>query len=73
MEEMQTRLHPPNSSTHFSYNRVPWKLKVLDTNIDAAFPNELFCQIRKEVFSPSEQLSNPTTIHLVFCQVRRQV
>ena len=28
MEEMQTRLHPPNSSTHFSYNRVPWKLKV---------------------------------------------
>ena len=29
MEEMQTRLHPPNSSTHFSYNRVPWKLKVI--------------------------------------------
>merc|ERR1712223_1792812 len=52
MEEMQTRLHPPNSSTHFSYNRVPWKLK-----------------IRKEVFSPSEQLTNPTTVHLVFCQV----
>ena len=25
-------------------------------------------QIRKEVFSPSEQLTNPTTIHLVFCQ-----
>merc|ERR1719471_2568105 len=49
---MQTRLHPPNSSTHFSYNRVPWKLK-----------------IRKEVFSPSEQLTNPTTVHLVFCQV----
>ena len=28
MEEMQTRLHPPNSNMHFSYNRVPWKLKV---------------------------------------------
>ena len=52
MEEMQTRLHPPNSNMHFSYNRVPWKLKV-----------------RKEVFSPSEQLTNPTTIHVVFCQI----
>ena len=27
-----------------------------------------FFQIRKEVFSPSEQLTNPTTVHLVFCQ-----
>ena len=52
MEESQTRLHPPNSNIHFSYNRVPWKLR-----------------IRKEVFSPSEQISDPTTVHLIFCQI----
>ena len=66
MEEMQTRLHPPNSSTHFSYNRVPWKLKVFAKHEWRKF--NFFLQIRKEVFSPSEQLTNPTTIHLVFCQ-----
>ena len=52
MEESQTRLHPPNSNIHFSYNRVPWKLR-----------------IRKEVFSPSEQISDPTIVHLIFCQI----
>ena len=52
LEESQTRLHPPNSNIHFSYNRVPWKLR-----------------IRKEVFSPSEQISDPTTVHLIFCQI----
>ena len=30
-------------------------------------------QIRKEVFSPSEQLTNPTTIHLVFCQAIKPI
>ena len=52
LEESQTRLHPPNSNIHFSYNRVPWKLR-----------------IRKELFSPSEQISEPTTVHLIFCQI----
>ena len=52
LEESQTRLHPPNSNIHFSYNRVPWKLR-----------------IRKEVFSPSEQISDATTVHLIFCQI----
>merc|ERR1719330_467373 len=52
LEEIKTKHHPPQSTTHFSYNRVPWKLK-----------------IRKEVFSPSEQLNNPSAIHLVFCQI----
>ena len=67
MEEMQTRLHPPNSSTHFSYNRVPWKLKVSLEQEEINCHAWIF-QIRKEVFSPSEQLTNPTTVHLVFCQ-----
>ena len=52
LEEGQTRLHQPNSNIHFSYNRVPWKLR-----------------IRKEVFSPMEQISDPTTVHLIFCQI----
>merc|ERR1719410_166570 len=52
LEESQTRLHPPSSNIHFSYNRVPWKLR-----------------IRKELFSPSEQISEPTTVHLIFCQI----
>ena len=52
LEESQTRLHPPSSNVHFSYNRVPWKLK-----------------IRKEMFSPSEQISEPATVHLIFCQI----
>ena len=73
MEEMQTRLHPPNSSTHFSYNRVPWKLKVFAEHEwreseYSILIHGFLLQIRKEVFSPSEQLTNPTTIHLVFCQ-----
>ena len=73
MEEMQTRLHPPNSSTHFSYNRVPWKLKVFAKHEwreseYSILIHGFLLQIRKEVFSPSEQLTNPTTIHLVFCQ-----
>ena len=76
MEEMQTRLHPPNSSTHFSYNRVPWKLKVF---VEHEWRKPMFnshllvFQIRKEVFSPSEQLTNPTTIHLVFCQAIKTI
>ena len=52
LEESQTRLHPPNSNIHFSYNRVPWRLR-----------------IRKEVFSPSEQISDAATVHLIFCQI----
>ena len=52
LEESQTRLHQPNSNIHFSYNRVPWKLK-----------------IRKEMFSPSEQITEPATVHLIFCQI----
>ena len=52
LEESQTRLHPPSSNIHFSYNRVPWKLR-----------------IRKELFSPSEQISDPNTVHLIFCQI----
>lgn len=76
MEEMQTRLHPPNSSTHFSYNRVPWKLKVFAKHEwrKSIFNSHLWVfQIRKEVFSPSEQLTNPTTIHLVFCQAIKTI
>ena len=52
LEESQTRIHPPNSNIHFSYNRVPWRLR-----------------IRKEVFSPSEQISDAATVHLIFCQI----
>ena len=52
LEESQTRLHPPNSNIHFSYNRVPWRLR-----------------IRKELFSPSEQISDAATVHLIFCQI----
>merc|ERR1719189_773406 len=52
LEEAQTRLHPPNSNIHFSYNRVPWRLR-----------------IRKELFSPSEQISDAATVHLIFCQI----
>lgn len=52
LEQIKTVLHPPHSASHFSYNRVPWNLK-----------------IRKEVFSPSETVSSPLAVHLIFCQV----
>ncbi|CAB4070030.1 unnamed protein product [Lepeophtheirus salmonis] len=40
VDDISTKLHPPNSSTTFMYTRnVPWNL-----------------QIRKEIFSPSESL-----------------
>lgn len=29
--------------------------------------------VRKEVFSPNEKLSNPLAVHLVFCQVVKDV
>jgi hypothetical protein len=28
LEGVKTRLHAPATNTHFSYNRVPWKLKI---------------------------------------------
>ncbi|QQP35410.1 Myosin 15 [Caligus rogercresseyi] len=53
LDEVSTKLHPPNSSTSYLYTRnVPWNL-----------------HIRKEIFSPSESLSNPLLIHLIFTQI----
>jgi myosin-15 len=28
LEEVKTQIHPPNSSNFFTYNRVPWTLKI---------------------------------------------
>ena len=52
LEDTKTQIHQPNTQSFFTYNRVPWTLK-----------------IRKEVFSPSEQVHSPLAINLIFCQI----
>merc|ERR1711899_245776 len=59
MEETKTQIHPPNTQSFFTYNRVPWTLKirkeVFSPSETAQSPlaiNLIFCQIVTDVFSP---------------------
>ncbi|CAB4053995.1 unnamed protein product [Lepeophtheirus salmonis] len=57
VDEVTTKLHPPNSVISYMYTRnVPWNLN-----------------IRKELFSPSESLCNPLVIHLIFSQIANDI
>merc|ERR1712083_457942 len=59
LEEVKTQIHPPNSSNFFTYNRVPWTLKIRkevfspsETVHSPLAINLIFCQIVTDVFSP---------------------
>ena len=52
LEDIKTKLYTPPTTTHVTYDRVPWTLK-----------------IRKELFSPSETVTSPLAINLIFCQI----
>merc|ERR1712088_854406 len=59
MEETKTQIHPPNTQSFFTYNRVPWTLKIRkevfspsETLNSPLAINLIFCQIVTDVFSP---------------------
>ena len=59
LEEVKTQFHAPNTHQFFTYNRVPWALKirkeVFSPSESVHSPlaiNLIFCQIVTDVFSP---------------------
>lgn len=59
LEETKTTLHPPNTQSFLTYNRVPWTLKIRkevfspsETVHSPLAINLIFCQIVTDVFSP---------------------
>ncbi len=78
---MKTALHPPYSSTYYSYNRwddgesnllvfVFFLNGTVHVCTSFSFPRVPWqLNIRKEVFSPTEAVRSPLAVHLIFCQV----
>merc|ERR1719468_602757 len=59
LEEVKTQIHTPNTNNFFTYNRVPWTLKIRkevfspsETVNSPLAINLIFCQIVTDVFSP---------------------
>merc|ERR1719242_2887803 len=60
LEDIKTKLYPgPPSTTHYTYDRVPWTLKIRkeifspsETVQSPLAINLIFCQIVTDVFSP---------------------
>lgn len=69
LEDIKTALHPPYSNTYFSYNRVPWQLKVRK---EVFSPSEavasplaihlIFCQVRAG--EPDRDVEHIFQLHL---------